>query len=172
MATELLYLPSDIPVIQVEDCGYAASPDPGTALLPTGLLECERPICGLRGDRIPEPLGGLEAMNRAERIATEKQQVAEWRPGFLRRKMKALGYVFHISIAAAIAVPHPRLATAMARGTAPEVWEKLRPYAEEDDFHGIDLPGGRIIFGNAQTAGHYEEVLMTSVPSLQFPDKD
>ena len=109
-------------------------------------------------------------MSRAEMIATEKQQVAEWRPDFFWRKTKALGHVFHISIKATIAVPHPRLAVAMARGTAPEVWEELRPYAEDDDFHGIDLPGGRIIFGRAQEAGHYEEKLMTSVPSLQFPD--
>jgi len=172
MATELLYLPSDIPVIQVEDCGYAASADSQTALRPTGLSQCERTVCGLRGNRVPGLLGGLEAMNRAEMIATEKQQADEWRPGFSRRKTKALGYVFHISITGGIAVPPPRLATAMARGTAAEIWERLRPYAEEDDFHGIDLPGGRIIFGHAQEAGHYEEELMVSVPCLQFPDTD
>lgn len=170
MATELLYLPSDIPVIQVEDFGFATSENPDTALQPTDLPQCERPICGLRGDRVPGLLGGFEAMSRAEITATEKQRLAEWRPDFLRRKTKALGYVFRVSIKATIAVPHPRLATAMARGTAPEVWEKLRPYAEEDGFHGIDLPGGRIIFGGAQAAGHYEEKLMVSIPSLQLPE--
>jgi hypothetical protein len=167
MTTDLL-LPSDIPIIQVEIAGHVASANPETAMQPTGLVECERSICGLRGDRVPVPLGGYEALKRAEMIATEKQQVDEWRRGRFPQEAPALGHVFHISLTGSIAVPPSRLAMALARGTATEVWEKLRPYAEEDDFHGIDLPVGRVIFRNAQAAGHYEERLIVSVPSLEF----
>jgi hypothetical protein len=165
MSTELLYLPSDIPVMQVKMSGFAASAT-GTALRPTRLPRCERANCGLRGDRVPDLLGGFEAMQRATEIATELGEAEEWRGGHTATS-DAMGHVFHISISGGIAVPPPRLAIGMERGTAPDIWEKLRPHAEEDEFHGIDLPSGRIIFRDAQVSGHYQEKLMVSVPSLR-----
>jgi hypothetical protein len=166
MSTELLYLPSDIPVIQVKMSGFAASATSGTALRATGLPKCQRASCGLRGDRIPDLLGGFEAMQRAAEIATELGEAEEWR-GSHTETADAMGHVFHVSISGGIAVPPPRLAVGMERGTAPDIWEKLRPHAEGDEFHGIDLPGGRIIFRDAQVSGHYQEKLMVSVPSLR-----
>jgi hypothetical protein len=165
MSTELLHLPSDIPVIQVQVSGFAASSNPETALQPTGLPECKRAACGLRGDRVPPLLGGFEAIRRATDIATELEEVEEWRGG--HADQEALGHVFHVSMSGGIAVPPSRLAVGMERGTAAEVWERLRPHAESDEFHGIDLPIGRIIFRDAQLSGHYHEKLMTSIPSMR-----
>jgi hypothetical protein len=168
MATELVQLPSGIPIVQVEISGYVASDNPATALKPTGMAECERSLCGLRGDRVPPLLGNYEAMARAESMATEIEEAEEWRQGRSNPGARALGHVFHVSLKGTIAVPSIRLASAMVRGTAGDVWENLRPFADDDDIHGIDLPMGRVIFREAQAAGHYEEKLMVSVPSLQF----
>jgi hypothetical protein len=168
MATRTSLTPSDIPVIQVKISGYASSASSETALHPTGLPECERSLCGLRGDRTPNILSSHEAMKRAEAIATALEEAEEWRQGHQDGRARALGHVFFVSLTGGIAVPPPRIATAMGRGTASEIWEELRPYAEEDDIHGIDLPIGRVIFREAQAGGHYEEKLITSLPSLKF----
>jgi hypothetical protein len=169
MATELRYLPHGIPMAPVETSGFAASPNHQSALAPTGLDACARDECSLRGDRIPELIGGYEVMLRAASIAAEQRYGAERkRRLFGSKATENLGYVFHIEVVARIAIPPLPLAAAMARGMAPEVWEALRPHAAEGALHGIDLPHGRIIFRHAQATGHYRETLLTSVPALDL----
>jgi len=164
MATGLKYLPYDIPMAPVETSGFAVSLSEATALGSTGLRMCERNACILRGDRVPELLGGYEAIRLAVLTAKEAgQDLVRRRWPFSSKTAEHLGYVFHVEVNAQIAMPPPAMATAMARGVAPEVWEALRPDAEEGAFHGIDLPQGRVIFRHARAAGHYREQLMTTV---------
>ncbi len=170
MALRLRYLPHDIPMAPVETSGYAAAFSKDTALGGTGLQPCERDDCILRGDQTPELLGGYEAMHQAAAIANEQRNCAERkRRLFGSKAADDLGFVFHVEIEAAIAMPPPSLARAMARGMAPAVWEALRPHAADGVIHGIDLPQGRIIFRQARLAGHYSERLMTSMPALDLP---
>lgn len=166
MPADLRYLPYEIPLTPAETAGFAAAASRITALEPTGLETCARETCILRGDRVPDLMGGYEVMVRAASIAIEQRQgVDRRRRLFGSKATEDLGYVFHVEVVARIAVPPPSLATEMARGLAPEVWEALRPHAADGAFHGIDLPQGRIIFRGAQFAGHYSETLLTSVPA-------
>lgn len=159
--TDVLFLPSDIPVIPVELSGYAASASADTALMPTNLAECGRSTCGLRGDCLPTLRGASIAMARAGQIASGMT-----RNMVFGRRRQSFGHVFHVTVSAGIAVPPPRLASEMAQGSAIETWELLRPFAEGEHFHGIDLPNGRIIFRGAQLTGHYRERLLAKVPPL------
>lgn len=167
MDTNVAYLPSEIPIVPVHTSGYAASASAETALRPAGLRRCTRAECDLRGDRAPQLLGGSEGMIAAGLIAREKEQKQHLGLG-----LKALGHLFFVKISGGIAVPPPDLAKAMTRGTAGDIWEQLRPYAEAEVFQGIDLPLGRVIFRKAHEEGHYLEELMVSVPAIDLSEPD
>ncbi len=159
--TDVLFLPSEIPVIQVELSGYAATRSSDTVLEPTGLAECDRTTCVLRGDCVPPLSTASMAMAQAGKIAAEMQ-----RNFVFGRRKRSLASLFHVKVTAGIAMPPARLASEMSHGGATETWELIRPFAEDGDFHGIDLPNGRIIFRRAQLAGHYRETLLAKVPAF------
>lgn len=164
MSTKLDFLPSGIPIVPVTAAGYAASGNELTALANPRLGRCARPECCLRGNLVPPLLGGAEVMGEAGEIAKRKAQAAKPRKRVFRGTPEDFfGYVFHVEIDGRIAQPPPEVARAMARGTAPEVWERLRPYAEDSTFDGIELPSGLVVFGQAQDEGRYAERLLAIV---------
>jgi hypothetical protein len=141
--------------------GFAASANGITSLqkspIPKPRSGAERV---LRGDLIPPLMGASDGLHAAAQIARSLADASN-EPEY--------GNLFRIEIDARIAIPSARVAVKMATREGIDIWDALRPFAEERAFDGVQFPFGLVIFEAAQDGICIREDFFWKVKSNGMP---
>jgi hypothetical protein len=153
-------LPGGLVIENLNLNGYAPSADEETSLQSSIPEPCRRAAEALQGYLVPPLMGAADGLHGAAQIARTKA-IASGKPEY--------GYLHRLSIHARIAIPSARIAAKMTTSHGIDIWNALRPFAEERAFHGVRFPFGLIIFQAAQDDICIHEEYIWKVKSNGLP---